>query len=258
MRSAALNAVCLSIYAAIFFRTELDLNLNDLKNNFGTLKVSWVFNYFLWLYAAAFLWGLILGILNLFDLHNRIFLRGWTNVSPYPNVWNAVNDSIFRTKENLFNRNTPQFRVPWVRIVIDERSTVFGRLLRGNVEIFQDKPFEIFLKHAVEIVDGQLMPSAIPSSFENKGMYLKVTENMRIQVFSGSDKWKQEDLLKEMQSLQNTNSDQDIIGDLVYCSGSPALAHPGVYFVFGEKGTVNCPYCNLKYSKTAPSHFKSI
>ena len=112
LRSVVLNVFCLIILLIFISPVNLDKEISSVKNQVSALKIKLIIEYVVILYISGLFWGIVSGFANSFEIHKRIFIKGWTNVSPNPNVWNAVVDSIFRTPKNLSLRGRGGFQGP--------------------------------------------------------------------------------------------------------------------------------------------------
>lgn len=201
LRSFVLNAIicAMFIFIAGYLQwtvpdvnlqpTLLALSLSEAKNLNGQLTIQDLAIYLAVLYTIAAAYGLAMGFLWKKG-KSVAFARGWTPVSPFPDVWTDALSTEFSSPKNLALEKTEQ-RKPWVRVKIESGAEVLGMIERSNVTIERDKPIELFLSRVFWINGRTGRAEAIKSISGSKavGIYVRLDPKQCVEILSAPMNW---------------------------------------------------------------------
>lgn len=100
LRGFILNGVGLVIVVWLTDIFAMGGNFATVKTNLNQITVEKGLTYLGGIYVTAILYGLVIGFV-LQRGRETLFTRGWTPISPYPDVWTDILSEKFETKENL-------------------------------------------------------------------------------------------------------------------------------------------------------------
>jgi hypothetical protein len=175
--SMCFNAVVVTIFILFVLPIQLDTSTESFFAYLKDIKVVYLRDYGILLYALAVLWGVgtalkpkVLGTL----------VQRWrlTPISPIPNVFCDILERSFRTPKNLKLHGKPDQQVPWISIT-RERITIVGRLQRSSVRFDLDKPIEIYVSPA-----GIFTSSKVTAVEPPGGLYLRVLPTDVVELLS--------------------------------------------------------------------------
>lgn len=189
LRSLGLNAAAALSLIVTVKLIAWDSLLQDFGNQLKLLTLRQAGLYLLVLYGLALIYGMIKGLLWKY-WKNVSFIRRWTPISPYNDVWTDALDNTFRTKENRKLAGRPEQRCPWVCIALDEHTDIIGALTRSSMRIEPDKPFEIFLDPAYIRKDEKISQAMRLDGTHVTGAYIRVEPKMPVFVLSAPSSWR--------------------------------------------------------------------
>lgn len=237
IRGLAINFIVATVFLLWVIDVELSRQVGELKQIAGGIELRTVVLYFVALYALAAVWGGVSGIANRFEILNRLFLRGWIGISPFPNTWTGALGEFFRGIDPGL--------VPWAIIKSKDQPALVGWAYSGSTRVDKDKPFEVVLRNAFYLDRGRPVPLEAPDGLVHRFTYLHITPEMQVHVFSGPGNWRPTFAPVEPQAETPPPAGFRFLGGSFYCEGaSERAAHPGIFIPIDETGRARCSYCN--------------
>lgn len=182
--SIILNAVIAIPFLLWIIGVSVDQDFEHLLKQLHSTHVALLIWYFVALYLAAFLLGVVSALRD--DLNLSVLSYRWrlTPISPNANVFVHALESTFRSRQNLERRGRPDQIVPWLRIA-RKGTIVVGRLRRSSVRFELDKPIEVYLSPAYVVQDNQRR--SIDGAHD--GIHMRVLPTDVVEILSASANW---------------------------------------------------------------------
>jgi hypothetical protein len=247
IRGLAINFIAAAIFVLFIIDIDLAKQVKDLRQFAIDTDIRTLAWYIATLYGLAALWGGLTGVANKFELLRGSYLRGWTDISPFPDVWNGAISEFFPGNESADRGGARP--VPWAVIKMTEGPLLVGRLHGGNVQIDKDKPFEVVLRHAFHLDDGRARPLAGLDGLDYRATYLRITPEMQVHILSGPDSWRPTYPPPDPPAEPPPKTGFRFLGGSFYCEGvGERGAHPGVFIPIDGSGSARCTYCNQAFA----------